>query len=329
MRKATPLLATRRSFGAFLLAGSACAVAQPAGRTWRVGFLGVGRPEPYAARIAALREGLAALGYREGQNLMLEFRWAEGNVDRLRELAAELVRGKVDLLVTHSTPGARAALDVTKTLPIVMADSGDPVGQRLVTSLARPGGNITGSSIVSPPLYGKRLELLREIHPAMRRVAFVTNAANRQPSTHRHIEDVAARHKLELEKLEVSGTAEFEPSLREFKSRRGDALVVIDDPLFVLHTTQLAQAALKHRLALAGFAEFAPQGGLVGYGASFPEMYRRAATFIDKIFRGAPPGELPIEQASRFELLVNLKTAKALGLRVPPSTLASADGVIE
>jgi putative tryptophan/tyrosine transport system substrate-binding protein len=326
---ATAFLVTRRMLGPLLLAGAASARGQPAARTWRLGFLGVGRPEAYASRIAALKEGLDTLGYREGRNLVIEFRWAEGDVRRLPALADELVAARPDVLVTHSTSGARVALRATATIPIVMADSGDPVGQGLVTSLARPGKNITGGSLMSNMIYGKRLEILKEIQPGLRRVAFVLNAQNAFPTTREQVREQAARQKVEPELIEIAAAQEIEPRLRDFKARRGEAVVMLDDPLFVLNMAHIADTALRHRIALAGFADYAGHGGLVGYGANFPHMYRRAATFIDKILRGARPGDLPIEQASQFELVVNVRTAHLLGLRVPHATLARADRVIE
>ena len=305
------------------------AEAQPA-KVPRIGFLGAASASGYAPQLKAFREGLRDLGYVEGKNIAIEYRWAGGKHDRLAGLAAELVRLKVDVLVTHGTPGTRAAKQATSTIPIVMAVSGDAVATGLVASIARPGGNLTGSTFFNPELAAKRLELLKEAVPRITRVAVLLNPDNPvNGPVLQAIEATARALKVEVPQFEARGPSDFEGAFSAMAKRRIGALLIIEDGILVANARGVADLAAKKRLPSAGFREFAEAGALVGYGVNFPEMFRRAAVFVDKILKGAKPGELPVEQATRFELVVNLKTAKTLGLRIPKPVLVRADTLIE
>jgi putative ABC transport system substrate-binding protein len=318
------------AFSLGVAAAPLSALAQQKGKVWRIGFLGAGRASAYAHRIDALRAGLRDLGYIEGKNLVIDYRWAEGNYDRLPQLAVEIVGLKIDVLVTHSTPGTRAARQASATLPIVMTDVVDAVGMGLVESLARPGGNITGSSFIGPQLIAKRLEMLKETLPAMSRVALLVNPNNPALATIRKEMAAAARSsKVELQEFEARQPGDFETALQAMARSRIDAVMVQEDPLFTVNTGTVASLAIKYRLPLAGFSEFAEAGGVIGYGVNFPDLYRRASYFVDRILKGAKPGDLPVEQPTKFELVINMKTAKALGLTIPQSILVRADRVIE
>lgn len=279
---------------------------------------------------AAFRQGLRDLGYMEGRNIALDLRWAD-LPQHLPDLATDLVRGKVDIIVTQGTPAAQAAKRATSTIPVVMATAGDPVATGLVSSLARPGGNVTGNSILGPDLAGKGLELLKEIVPDASRIAVLSNPTN--PTHALSVREAQAAAKtlgVALQVLEARGPDDFERVFQAARSGRADALRVFGDPVFTAHRTRLANLAIQSRLPslyeLSGFAE---AGGLAHYGPSLPEMFRRAAVYVDKILRGAKPADLPVEQASKFELVINIKTAKALGLRIPQSVLLRADRVVE
>ena len=307
--------------------------AQQAEKVYRIGYLGNVSALAQAERVESLRASLRDLGYVEGKNIAIEFRWAEGRSERLPELAAELVRLKVDVLVTAGTPGALAAKQATTTIPIVMAGIGDAVGSGVVASLARPGGNITGSTDSVPELMAKLLELLKEIMPRARRVAVLANPANPQRGTlgltFKAMESTAGSLKVELERFEARGPSEFESALSRIAKSRVDAVVVPSDVLFNSHAAALADLAAKNRLPSAGIKAFAEAGGLIGYGLNFPEMDRRAAYFVDRIPKGAKPADLPVQQPTKFDLVINLKTAKALGLTVPPAILLRSNKVIE
>jgi putative ABC transport system substrate-binding protein len=281
--------------------------------------------------VESLRASLRDLGYEEGKNIAIEFRWAEGKFERLPDLAAELVRLKVDVLVTAGTPGALAAKQATTTIPIVMVGIGDAVGSGVVASLARPGGNITGSTDSVPELMAKLLELLKEIMPRTRRVAVLANPNTPQAwkSTSEAMESTAGSLKVELEKFEARGPSEFESAFSRMARRRVDAVVVPSNVLFNYNVVALADLAAKKRLPSAGVKAFAEAGGLIGYGLNFPEMDRRAAYFVDRILKGVRPADLPVQQPTKFDLILNLKTAKALGLTIPQSLLLRADQVIE
>ena len=313
-----------------LLVALSCAEAQAAQKVPLVALLLIGSRSESEPLTAAFRQGLRDLGYVEGQNIAVEFRWAD-LPQRLPDLATDLVRGKVDIIVTQGTPAAQAAKRATSTIPIVMATSGDPVRIGLVASLARPGGNVTGNSMLATELSGKRLELLKEIVPGVSRIAVLSNPTN---PTHalflRETEAAAKTLGVVLQVLEVRGPDDFERVFQAATSGRAGALLVLEDPVLTAHRTRLANLATKSRLpALYGLSGFAEAGGLAHYGPSLPEGFRRAAVYVDKILRGAKPGDLPIEQASKFELVINVKTAKALGLPIPQSVLLRADRVVE
>jgi ABC-type uncharacterized transport system substrate-binding protein len=312
------------------LAAPLAAEAQQPAKVAHIGFLGATSASAWASQVAALRAGLRDLGYMEGLNLVIEFRWAEGKYDRLPDLAAELVRLRVDLLLTYGTPGTLAAKRATTTIPIVMVHSGDALATGLVASLSRPGGNITGSTFFVPELMAKRLELLKETVPRVTEVAVLLNPDNSMKGpVFKAMENTATSLKVALHPFEVRGPSEFDSIFSAMAKRRVDAVVILEDAVFVTNTRAIAKLAAKVRLPSAGFTEFAQAGGLIGYGVNYLEMYRRAAVFVDKTLKGAKPGELPVEQATKFEVVANTKTAKALGLTIPPSLLARADQVIE
>jgi putative ABC transport system substrate-binding protein len=313
-----------------LLAAPLAAQAQQAGKVHRIGYLGATTAFAHARYVEALRLGLRDLGYVEGKNLAIEYRWAEDKYDRLPDLAAELVRMTVDLIVTHATPGTLAAKHATTTIPIVMAISGDAVATGLVASIARPGRNITGSSFFFPELSAKRLELLTEARPAARRMAALVNPNNPAHTLAlKARESTAKALKVELEVVEVRGPQDLSDIFSAMVKRRVEAISVLDDPMLIANARQIADLALTTRLPTIGFREIVDAGGLIAYSVDFPAAWRRAAVFVDKILKGAKPAELPVEQPTKFELVINLKTAKALGLTIPPSLLQRADQVIE
>jgi len=318
-------------FAAVALGTPLAAFAQQKGKVWRIGFLGTTSASGFgfADRIEALRAGLRELGYVEGKNLVIEFRWAEGNYDRLPELAAELVRLKVDVIVTHGT-GTAAAKSVTTTLPIVMALSGDPVATGLVASLARPGGNVTGMTGINPEVAAKRLELLKDAFPRTRQVAVLLNPdSSGHKLTFTAMQATAKSLKLELHPFGVRGPGEFDSAFAAMAKRRVDAVVTIDEPVLSANSEVIANLAARMRLPSIGSIELAEAGGLMAYAPNRRDMFRRSAYFVDRILKGAKSGELPVEQAMRFETVLNLKTAKALGLQFPQAVLARADRVIE
>ena len=326
----------RRTFltgaGAVLLAAPRAAEAQPAGRVPRIGFLGTRSPSDTSPYLDAFRQGLRELGRVEGQNIVIDYRFAEGRFDRLSDLAAELVRLKVDIIVAATTPAAVAAKKATETIPIVAISVGDPVGLGLIASLARPGGNLTGLSYsVGLEIAGKGLELLKETVPKVRRVAILSNPGNPfQPLAITEVNVAARSLGVQLQLLEARGPNELDGAFAAMAQERVGALLVVADSLFLLHRTRLADLAARSRLPAAyGSTENVEAGGLMSYGPSIRDFYRRAATYVDKILKGAKPGDLPVEQPTKFELVINLKTAKALGLTIPPSLLQRADEVIE
>lgn len=303
---------------------------QPTARMHRIGFLGPTSAAGVASRLEALRVGLRELGYVEGKNLVIEFRWAEGKYDRLPELASELVRLNVDLIVTHAAPGGYAAKQATTAIPIVLMAVGDAITSGLVSSLARPGGNITGLSFFTPELATKRLELLKEALPHIRRVAELANPDNLFASSVFPAMELAAKSlKLVLQRFEVRGPMEFESAFVAMAKQRFDAVVINDDTMLIANAVTAAGLAAKHRIPSIGFIEIGNAGGLMAYGVDLPAMSRRSAVFIDKILKGAKPGNLPIERATTFELVINAKAAKALGIKIPQSIVVRADKVIE
>ena len=316
-----------------LLTVPLAAEAQQAASLPRIGFLAPAslsdpRVPPY---IRAFQEGLRELGYVEGRNIAIEFRWAEGQYERLPGLAAELVRLNVNVIVAAGPNAIQAAKQATATIPIVMAAVGDPVGTGFVASLARPGGNITGVSNMLPDLVGKQLELLKEVLPTVSRVALLGNPANpANASLERQAQDAARTLGVRLQPLWARDLREIDSAFTATKMERADALIVLTDTMLINHRTRVIDHAGQRRLpAVFGVSQFVEAGGLLAYGPSFADGYRRAAPYVDRILKGAKPGDLPIEQPTKFELVINLKTAKALGLTIPPSLLQRADQVIE
>jgi putative ABC transport system substrate-binding protein len=316
-----------------LLVAVSLATEAQVGKVPRIGVLLPGSPDPdYERRLDAFRQGLRELGYIDTQNILLEYRWAHARYEHMADLVAELLSLKVDVLVIDSTRAGLAAKRATSTIPIVLAAAGDPVGNGLVESLARPGGNITGMSLMSPELSAKRLELLKDMVPTAARVAVLLNPDNPLAQLQwRGLEGAAPRLHVQLQAVQVRRATDFERACSTMADWRADALLVIEDPaLLPALQTEIVDCAARHRLpTMTGLRSMVDEGGLMSYGASFPDMYRRAATFVVKILKGAKPADLPVEQPTRFELVVNLKTANALGLTVPPSILARVDEVIE
>ncbi len=324
----------RRAFlasaGGALLASPLAALAQQPGKVPRIGLLNVASASASANDVEALRAGLRDLGYVEGRNIVIEFRWAEGKYDRLPDLAAELVRLKLDILVTPGTLATLAAKRVTATIPIVMFNTGDAVATGLVASLAQPGGNITGSTILSPELMAKRLELLKEALPRTRRVAVLLNPNNpAQGLSFQAMETTSRSLKMELQRLDVREAGEIESAFSAMAKQRVDAVAIPVDTVFNVNGRAIADLAAKLRLPSAGPREFAAAGGLIGYGVNRLDGWRHAAYFVDKILKGAKPADLPVEQPTKFELVINMKAAKALGLTIPPALLVRADQVIQ
>jgi len=315
-----------------LLAGPLAAEAQPVGKTYRIGFIVTATRDETGHLITALSEGLRELGYVEGRNLVFELRFAEGRQDRLPALAAELVQLKVDVLVTGSNPVIAAVKQATVTIPVVMAVSRDPVGAKFIASLARPGGNITGlANDTAPEIIGKNLALLKEAVPRVSRVAFLWNPVPPGAETSRKAVESAARNLgVAFQSVEVRTRGELEGAFAAMVRERANAVVVAQDPITFGSRSQVVRLAARSRLpAVYGVREFAEAGGLMSYGPNIADQFRRAATYVDKILKGAKPGDLPIEQPTKFELVINLKAAKALGLTIPQSVLQRADQVID
>jgi putative tryptophan/tyrosine transport system substrate-binding protein len=317
-----------------VIAGSAVAWpvavrAQQPGRVYRIGFITAGVPIPALRR--AFYDALRMLGWIESKNFVIEERYSENRLDRLPALVEELVRLNVDVIVAAGTLAPLAAKKATATIPIVMTSAGDPLGAGLVASLALPGGNVTGLSLMAPDLGGKRLELLKEIIPVLASVAIIWNAANPYPALVFNETGAAARKlRIEIQSLEVRTPDDINGALEAAVQKNANALITVEDPLTVNHRKQIADFAAQNRLpAIYGVREFVDAGGFVSYGAHVADLYRRAAIYVDKILKGAKPSDLPVEQPTKFELVINLKAAKALGLTVPPSLLARADEVIE
>jgi putative tryptophan/tyrosine transport system substrate-binding protein len=324
----------RREF--ITLLGSAAAAwplaasAQKSGNIARIGFLGPASASSWANQLEQFRVGLRNLGYVEGHNIVIESRWADGKYERLPELAAELVDLKVDVLVTYGTPGTLAAKRATTTIPIVMAYSGDALSAGLVTNLARPGGNVTGSTYFLSELMVKRVELLKEAMPHITQVAVLVQPDNHlfRPTLNA-LEIAVNSMKIEMQKFEVRDPSEFATAFLAMGKGRVHAVVIQEDAVFVSNTRAIIDLASTQRLASAGSKEFAEAGGLIGYGVDFLEMCRRAAFFVGTILKGGEAASIPVEQPTKFQLIINLKTAKALGLTVPPTLLSRADEVIE
>ena len=319
----------RREFIAGLAGAAAWPISawtEQSERARKVGYLVFTSAYLHARYSQAFQESLRSLGYVEGQNLVIHFRYADGNIDRVPDLATELVRLNVDAIVTYG-PSVPVVQRATSTIPIVMATYGDALAAGLISSLARPGGNLTGLTFFNPELMAKRLELLKEIVPSMT----LQGGVLLHPATVANVPILEAMHvtaqalKVGMQPFYARGPSEFESTFSAIADSRINAVVIQDHPLFITNAQAITALAAKHRLPLSGFLD----GGLTAYGVSFPDMFRRAAVFLDKIFNGANPSDLPVEQSTKFKLVVNLKTAKALGLEVPPTLLARADEVIE
>jgi putative tryptophan/tyrosine transport system substrate-binding protein len=311
--------------------------AQQTGKLFRIGLLSPaspsdanGKPSDLAVLFTAFQESLRELGYVEGQNIKVESRWAEGNYDRLPDLAADLVSLRVDVIVTYGTPASQAAKRATGTIPIVMAAIIDPVASRLVASLARPGGNVTGQSMMSPDLAEKQLEILKEAVPKISRVAVLHNPANpgNAPQV-RHAQDAARTLGVRLQILGARGPGEIDSAFVAMINEQAGGMIVLVDAVLQNNRTRVTNLAARHRLpAVYGLGEYAEVGGLLAYGPNRLDMFRHAATYVDQVLKGAKPGDLPIEQPKKFALIINLKTAKALGLTIPQSLLVRADEII-
>jgi len=303
---------------------------QPA-KVARIGFLEASTPSAIAARVEAFRQGLRDLGYVEGKNVVIEYRYAEGNFDRLPALAAELVRLNVNVIVTGGPTAIPAAKAATTAIPIVMAFDTDPVGSGFAASLAKPGGNITGLSTLAPELSAKQIELLKEIVPKLARVA-VLGTASRPGSAHalREVENAAKALKVQVQFQDVVDPKGIDAAFLAARKGGADAVLVLGSPLFNANRTELTELASKSRYpVIYDRAEFVEAGGLMTYSVSLADLARRAATYVDKILKGAKPGDVPIEQPTKFDLVVNMKTAKALGIKIPNSVLAQATKVID
>jgi putative tryptophan/tyrosine transport system substrate-binding protein len=317
-----------RAAGVAFLAAPLDAAAQPAGGAHRIGFLGGGSAAGYATLVEALVLGLRDHGYVAGKNLTIEYRWADGKYDRLPALVAELIHRKVDVIVTQGTPAAFAAKRATPTIPIVMAIVGNPVESGVVASYARPGGNITGSSFFWGELNAKRLELVKTLIPNLARAAVLINPDNpAMASLLREMEPRAQALKVSLQSVKVRSLDELDAAF-QLARKQTEALTVPEDGLFLANAGRLAELALKNRLPTIGFREYCEAGGLLAYGVDLPHIWRQAGVLVDKILKGAKPADLPIQQATRFELMLNARTAKALALTIPPELLARTDQVI-
>jgi putative tryptophan/tyrosine transport system substrate-binding protein len=315
-----------------LFGGPPSVEAQPAGKVYRIGLLlSAGGDPTRFPLVEGFRQGLREQGYVEGRNVVIELRAAEGRAERLPQLAAELVSLKPDVLVAAATPGALAARNATRTIPIVMVAVGDPVGSGLVYSLAQPGGNVTGVSLLNVEFSGKRLQLLKEAVPHVSRVAFLWNPLNPlNAAILKETEAAAATLRMQLEPVAARAPEDLRSALGAATGKRVEALVVAPDSMLLLNRKHVIDFAAANRLpAMYNFRDDTESGGLMSYGADLYDTYRRGAIFVDKILRGAKPADLPVEQPSRLHLIINLRTAKTLGLTIPPAVLARADQVIE
>jgi putative tryptophan/tyrosine transport system substrate-binding protein len=314
-----------------LLALGLSAEAQQPKKIPRIGMLGIVSASAAAGRIEAFRQGLRELGYVEGKNIVIEYRSAEGKLESLPALAAELVRLKVDVIITRGSPPTRSAKEATNTIPIVMGWDYDPVGNGFVASLARPGGNITGLSSLAPEISGKQLELLKEIVPKLAKVAVLgTSTIQGNAQALRETEAAAGAFGVKLQYLDLLGPKDIETAFRAASKGRADAVLVLTSPFTFSQRTQVVDLASKNRLpAIYPQSEYMEDGGLMTYGPSINDLFRRAATYVDKILKGAKPADLPVEQPTKFEFIINLKAAKQIGLTIPPNVLARADKVIK
>ena len=318
------------ALGAGALAPLASLAQQAPGKVWRIGFLCSESATAYARRIDDLRAGLADYGYVEGKNLVIEWRWADGKDERLDELAADLVRIKADVIVSHAGNPVLAAKRATASIPIVIGASGDAVAMGLVASLAKPGGNVTGSTFFNTELMAKRLEIIKDVLPRLTHAAVLLHPdARLSPVIHQAMVPAAKSLKLALHRFDVRNPEELDGAFAAMAKQRIGAVVVFEHPKFNANVKKILALAAQHRIAVIGNGDLAEAGGLIGYGANFSTMYRRAGYFVDRILKGTKPADLPVEQPTNFEIVVNLKTAKALGLKVPETILIQATKVIE
>ena len=318
-------------FGGAVLAWPLAVRAQPMAKVWHVGMLETTAATLNATNLDAFKQALRQLGYIEGQNLIVEYRSGDGHIERFPQLAAELVRLNVDIIITRGTPTALAAKEATATIPIVMAAIGEPVETGMVASLARPGGNVTGLSAFVTELTAKRIEIMREVIPQLSRMALIDNMANRSvPAQWDETKRAAFALGIQPQLYDVRKAEDIERAFSSAIAQRVNALSVGNDSVVIANRIQVVQLAAKHRLpAIYATRDFVDAGGLLSYAAHYPDLYRRAAAYVDKIFKGAKPADLPVEQPTKFEIVVNLKAASALGLTVPSTLLARADEVIE
>lgn len=314
-----------------ILLGPLATHGQQAEKLYRIGFLGNSTAALEANLVGPFREGLRDLGYVEGRNVVIEYRWAEGKYERFPALIAQLIAQKVDVIVTAGTPATLAVKKATTAVPLVMVAVGDPVGTRILPSLSRPGGNITGLTSISPELDGKRLELLREVVPHVSHIAVLWNAVSPlQVVAERQTQAAARVLRMKVLSLGVRTEEEIEDAFAVIVRERPGALLVLADRLFLHHRARIMDFAAQHRLpGVHAYRELVEVGGLMSFGPSYADMHRRAAYFVDKILNGAKPGDLPVERPATFELVINLKTAKALGLTIPQSVLLRATEVIQ
>ena len=317
------------AFLLIILATACLAEAQQTGKVYRIGYLRAEKPPE--VDIEAFRQGLREHGYVEGKNIVVEYRWADGNEERLRSLVAELIGLKVDLIVTSAPAATRAAKETTTTIPIVMVLVADPVAFGFVASLARPGSNITGFAFLLPEISGKRLELLKDTIPELTHVAVLWNAANTYKAVDlKEVQAVGDALRVALHTFPVRGPSDFDEAFKTAIKRRTGGLLTLDDPFTLAHRTRIVDLALRHRLpAVYAVSPFVDAGGLMFYGPDRGDQNRRAATFVDKILKGTKPTDLPVERPTKFELIINLKAAKQIGLTIPPNVLARADRVIK
>ena len=313
-----------------------CAVAWPLasraqGRIPRVGFMGNSTAALEANLVNSFREGLRELGYEEGRNIAIEYRWADGQYERFAALVTELIAAKVDVIVTAGTPAALAVKKATSTVPLVMVAVGDPVGTGLVPSLARPDGNLTGLSSVAPDLEGKRLELLREIVPSVSRIAVFLNSVNPFHATSmRQAQTAGKTLGIKVQQYDIRKSEDLDGAFAAIRKERPDALLILADRVFLHNRERIVDfTGEQHLPNVNAYKELVEAGGLISYGPSYEDMHKRAAIYVNKILKGAKPGNLPIEQPTKFTLIVNLKAAKALGISMPPAVLSRADQVIE
>ena len=316
---------------AVLLTVAMVAHAQQPTRVPRIGYLTTASLSAFATRTEAFRQGLRELGYIEGKNILIEYRYADGKPDRVPALADELVRIKVDIIVTGGAPATLSAKDATRTIPIVMASDADPVGSGVVASLARPGGNITGFSTLATDISGKRLELLKEIVPKLSHVAvFGTSTYPGNGQALKEMEVAAREFGMKLQYLDVLDSNNIANAFREASRAHTDAVLVLASPVFISQRTRITDLVIKNRVpAIYPNGEYVEDGGLMSYGANNADLFRRAADYVDKILKGAKPADLPVEQPTKFEFIINLKAAKQIGLTIPPNVLARADRVIK